>query len=136
VRTPLAFLLGLIVALAAGGCAIAPEIPAGMTSCQPVGYTPAPIPFSFTSGAVDSKAAERTAVALFQACHADGGRVGDISSTTTADVGSPSGPNGGQAVWRVQVSGTVMDPSGATYTSHYMIEVNLSTGVPTLMAYG
>ena len=130
---PLAIVLAALGVL---GCTAAPGPPAGMTSCQPFGYTPAPIAFSFTSGAVDASAAESTAVTLYRACHGSGGRVDDITASTGAAVGSPGGPNAGQQVWRVQVSGAVTDPSGARYMSHYLVEVNQSTGVPTLMAYG
>ena len=132
-RGPLA---SVVVLLGALGCAGPAGQPVGSVSCQPFGYTPAPIAFSFAPGSVDASRAEETAVALYRACHGSAGTVSNLTSSTSSATGSFGGPNAGQSVWQVQVSATVTDPSGATYQSHYWIEVNQSTGVPTLIAYG
>ena len=107
-------------------------------SCQPYGYSPAPITFSFAPGPVTASVAEQTAVALFESCSASDAAttITDLTSTVGAAAGAP-GPNAGQDVWLVKVDATVADSfSGATYPSHFLIEVNQGTGIPTIVGYG
>lgn len=73
-----------------------------MASCQPYGYSPAPIEFSFTPGPVTSSSAEQTAVALFRACGATPSTISEptvtiteLTSSSKAASGMPSGPNAG-----------------------------------------
>lgn len=111
--------------------------PSGQISCQPLGYTPAPIAFSFAPGRLDGAAAEETAVALFRACQRPTATISELTSSSVAATGTPSGPNAGQAVWRVQVDATVSEASpGGIYQSHFLIEVNEATGIPTVVGYG
>ena len=126
-------LLSLALAI---GCTTTPNPFSGAISCQPYGYTPAPVAFSFPPGPVTSAAAEQTAVALIRTCQDDGATILDLTSSPESATGQPSGPNGGQPVWRVRVDATIRDPSGAGYQSHWWIEVNQATGIPTLVAYG
>jgi hypothetical protein len=119
------------------GCTSTPRPTSGAISCQPFGYTPAPIAFSFASGPVTSSAAEQTAVALFRACVLPTSTITELMSSSVAATGTPTGPNAGQPVWRVQVDATVNEPSpGGVYQSHFWIEVSQATGVPTVVAYG
>lgn len=127
VLLPLAILLG---------CSSTPPAPTAVTiSCQPYGYTPQPIPFSFAPGPVTSAMAEQTALAFVGSCM----QPYTISATviSKAATGQPSGPNAGQPVWLVQIDGPVTNASPPLgYELHYMIEVNQATGFPTLVAYG
>jgi hypothetical protein len=107
---------------------------AGVISCQPYGYTPAPIAFSFPPGPVTASAAEETAVALFHACEAS--PITGLTSSSSATTGIKVGPNHGQAVWLVRVDATITESSGTSYQSHFLIEVNQATGLPTVTAYG
>ena len=117
------------------GCANGALMPPGTISCQPYGYTPAPVAFSFASGPVTAAQAEETGVRLFRACELPGVR--DLTSSTEPGTGRGGGPNAGQAVWIVKVDATVTDRAArATYQSHFWIEVNRATGAPTLIAYG
>lgn len=110
-----------------------------MISCQPFGYAPVPVSFSFTPGPVTASAAEQTAVALFRACSAPSASgqptalVTNIVVTSNAAIGEPSGPNAGQPVWRVQIDVTLF---GETAHSYSWTEVNQATGVPTIVALG
>jgi hypothetical protein len=118
------------------GCTVAPNLPAGTISCQPVGYTPAPVAFSFEAGPVTAATAEETAVALFRACQPATATIRDLTSSSAAGTGAPNGPNAGQAVWAVQVDATVTQvPPGGTHQSHFLIEVNQASGVPAVIAY-
>jgi hypothetical protein len=105
-------------------------------SCQPYGYTPAPIPFIYPSGPVSSSSAELTAVSLLRSCEEPGSSITEVVSTSNESVGTPSGPNADEAVWLVQVDAKITDPRGVSYQSHLLIEVNQATGVPTVIAYG
>jgi hypothetical protein len=133
---------GLVVSLALlVGCASPSPSPArpasDVISCQPFGYTPAPIAFSFPPGPVAASEAELTAVALFRACQLP--TVRDVTFSSRAATGTRAGPNDGQGVWLVEVSATVPVPSaegGGSYQSHVLIEVNQATGIPTVIAYG
>jgi hypothetical protein len=118
------------------GCASGPSGSAAAISCQPYGYTPAPIAFSFPPGPVASSVAEQTAVALFRSCH-EPSSITALTSSSKAKTGIKVGPNAGQAVWLVQVDATITDASpGSSYQSHFLIEVNQTTGVPTVVGYG
>ena len=126
----------LLVALPLG-CTTT-QLPASRPiSCQPAGYTPAPISLSFAPGPVTSVVAQQTAVALFRACMLPTTTITELTSDSVAATGSPRSPNAGQPVWRVQVDATVSEPSqGAVYRSHFWIEVLQATGAPTVIAYG
>ncbi len=118
------------------GCTSAPSPTPAAISCQPYGRTPAPIAFSYAPGPVTSAVAEQTAVALFRSCFV-GATLTDLTSSSTSTTGMRDGPNQGQVVWLVQVDATVNEPSpGQPYQSHFLIEVNQTTGVPTVVAYG
>jgi hypothetical protein len=118
------------------GCTSAPNGSAVAISCQPYGYTSAPIAFSFPPGPVASSVAEQTAVALFRSCH-EPSSITALTSSNKASTGIKVGPNAEQAVWLVQVDATITEPSpGSSYQSHFLIEVNQTTGVPTVVAYG
>lgn len=119
------------------GCSSTPSQTPVAISCQPYGYTPAPIAFSFAPGPVTSSAAEQTAVDLFRSCELPGSTFTNLTSSSTATTGTPQGPNEGQAVWLVQVDATVTEPlPNSTFQSHFLIEVNQANGVPTVVAYG
>ena len=125
---PLVFLLG---------CTTTPSATPIAISCQPYGYTPAPIAFSFAPGPVTSSAAEQTAVALFRSCELPGTTFTDLTSSSKATTGMRGGPNDGQAVWLVEVDATVTEPMpNATYYSHFLFEVNQATGIPTVVGNG
>jgi hypothetical protein len=118
------------------GCTSGPSGSPVAISCQPYGYTPAPISLSFPPGPVTASAAEQTAVALFRSCQGPSS-VTALTSSSKASTGLKTGPNAGQAVWLVQVDATITEASpGASYGSHFLIEVNQTTGVPTVIAYG
>jgi len=102
-------------------------------SCQPYGYNPAPIAFSFRAGPVTGAEAEETAVALFRACELP--TITNLTSSSRAGTGRGS-PNDGQAVWWVEVGATIAVPSSEGYQAHWLVEVNQATGFPTLIAYG
>jgi hypothetical protein len=110
-----------------------------MISCQPYGYAPVPVSFSFTLGPVSSMAAEQTALALFRACSAPAASgeptaaITDIRASSQAAVGEPSGPNAGQRVWLVQIDVTLRDNPAQV---HSWTEVNQASGVPTIVALG
>jgi hypothetical protein len=130
-------LAGLIAMGLVSGCTGTPIPSSGPRSCQPFGYTPAPIAFSFEPGPVSSSAAEDAAVALFRGCQVPGAEITGLISSSADGTGSPSGPNAGQAVWRVQVDATVSEGSpNSTHRSHFLIEVNQASGMPTIIGYG
>ena len=123
------------------GCASTSNTGPPHVSCQPYGYNPVPITFSFAPGPATAASAEQTAVALIRSCAA----TPDASSITitithlTSNVkdgtGVPGRPNAGQAVWLVQID-TTETVNGGPYQAHYLVEVNEATGVPTLVANG
>jgi hypothetical protein len=131
----------MIVAVVVAGCGLFGPgdrlgFSSGTVSCQPVGYSPAPIPLSFAAGPVSSSAAEATATYYVQQCAAPM-VIAKVTATSKAAVGLPSGPNAGQTVWLVQVDGMEGDgSSGGTYAVHFLIEVNESSGAPTLIGLG
>lgn len=123
------------------GCA-SPLGPApAQVSCQPYGYSPAPITLAYPNGPTTAASAEQTAVAMMRACSATPDEasvtvtITDLASNVKGGTGEPSGPNAGQAVWLVQIDTTEAVKGGA-YPAHYWVEVNQATGVPTLVAYG
>ena len=126
----------LLITLLAGCAAPASPTP-GVVSCQPYGYSPAPVAFSFAPGPVTSSSAERTAVALFRSCGASDltTTISGLTSSVSPATGARLGPNAGQSVWLVQIDATATD-QGGSYQSHYLIEVNQATGVPTVIGYG
>jgi len=106
-------------------------------SCQPYDDTPTLIAFSFPAGPVTSSSAEQTAVALFRACaQFPGHEISNLTSTSKAATGAPNGPNDGQSVWLVFIGAKITESTGTSYGSHFQIEVNQATGVPTVIAYG
>ena len=114
-----------------------PPPPPQLVSCQPVGSEPALVPLAFPAGALTAAVAEQTATALFRACELQGATITNLSAVATPSTGMRLGPNAGQVVWRVQVDATVTEPtSGTRYASHFLIEVNEATGVPTIVALG
>jgi hypothetical protein len=117
-------------------CTSTPSGPSAATiSCQPYGYTPQPIPFSFAPGPVTSAVAEQTALAFVRSCMQPYTISANV--TTKSATGQQSGPNAGQPVWLVQIDGPVTNASPALpYELHYWIEINQATGFPTLVAYG
>jgi len=141
-RTPRSWLvlpLAVLVGCASPPSASPPIASPGETgpvaiSCQPLGYTPAPIAISFEPGPVTAAEAEETAVALFRACQLP--TIIDVRARNEAAAGVRTGPNDGQPVWLVEVEATVPTPPTGSYQSHFLIEVNQATGVPTLIAYG
>ena len=136
--------LWLAMALVSLAACVSPVIPMSPVtpspiaiSCQPFGYTPAPIAFSFAPGPVTAQVAEETSVALFRACELPGAAITGLTSSSTASTGVRGGPNEGQPVWLVRVDATVAEPSsGASYESHFLIEVNQATGAPTIQGQG
>jgi len=127
--------VGMLLAVSAG-CASPVQ---AMISCQPYGYTPVPVSFSFTPGPVSSMAAEQTALALHRACSAPAASgeptsaIVDITTSSRAAMGNPSGPNAGQQVWLVQIDATLRDQPAQT---HSWTEVNQASGAPTIIALG
>jgi hypothetical protein len=130
--------IGILVAVACViGCTSTPSPHFDLISCQPYGYTPAPVTFSFPPGPLTSAAAEQTAVAFFRACGDPASTITEVTSTSDQAAGQLGGPNAGEAVWRVKVDATISAPApGAVYISHWIIEVNQTTGKPTVVAYG
>ena len=115
------------------GCSLLPNanpLPPGTVSCQPDGYTPAPVLFSFAAGPVTSAAAESTAEAMVRRCMAGGPAITGLTTKSTSEQGVRTGPNEGQTVWLVRV-----DTTGVC-SCHYLIEVNQLTGVPTMIGLG
>ena len=135
------FRLLLLLTLLAG-CANTTSAGPAQVSCQPYGYSPAPITFSFEPGTATAATAQQTAVALIRSCAATPDSssititITDLASTVKDGTGEPPGPNSGQAVWLVQIDTTEKTPNGGAYTAHYLVEVSQSTGIPTLVAYG
>lgn len=129
-------LLMVVALLLVAGCGARGLVPAGTISCQPSGATPAPVPFTFTVGPVGESAAAATAVGLFRACALPTATINDLSARTAPVSGVRGGPNEGQSVWSVQVDATITEPGGTRYLSHFLIEVNQVTGVPTVMGMG
>ncbi len=123
------------------GCANTASPRPAQVSCQPYGYSPAPITFSFASGPMSAGSAEQTAVALIRSCAATPDAssitvtITDLTSSVKEGTGEPRGPNAGQPVWLVQIDAREA-VRGGTYPAHYWVEVNQATGVPTLVAYG
>lgn len=106
-------------------------------SCQPYGSTPAPVAVSIGLGPVTAALAEETGVALFRACQLPSSVISDLTSGSRAATGMARGPNDGLAVWLVQVDATITEPSpGGRYQSHFLIEVNQATGMPTIVGQG
>ena len=108
------------------------SIEPGAISCQPLGFTPAPVHFSFAPGPVTSTIAEQTAIALVRSCGSPAYPITELTSKSEAATGARGGPNLEQPVWRVQVDSTISNGSQL----HFLIEVNQATGVPTLVGYG
>jgi len=106
------------------------------SSCQPLGHSPSPIAFTFVPGPVSAAVAENISAALYRACQDPNKTIKDLTSTSHEGSGSPSGPNAGQPVWLVQVDAQVVESSGASYGSHFLIEVNQATGAPTVISNG
>lgn len=105
-------------------------------SCQPSGASPAPAAFSVIPAPATAAAAEQTAIAMVRACELPK-TVTDLSSSSKPATGVQQGPNGGQAIWLVQVDVTVVEASpGATYQAHFLVEVNQASGVPTIVGQG
>jgi hypothetical protein len=108
-------------------------------SCQPFGYPPAPVDFTFTPGPITAAGAEQVALDLFDACAADTqngaptAAITTIDSDVQSDTGGPNGPNAGQPVWMVQIDVTLKDNPAQ---HHSWTEVNQATGVPTIMGLG
>ncbi len=131
----------LIPLVLLAGCASPAATGRAQVSCQPYGYSPVPIEFSFAPGPATAASAEQAAVALIRSCAAtpDGSSITvtitDLTSSVKDGTGEPTGPNAGQAVWLVQID-TTEAAKGEPYPAHYWVEVNQSTGVPTLVAYG
>lgn len=134
------YYLLLPLALVAGCASPMGSAPA-QVSCQPHGYSPAPITFAYPTGATTAASAEQTAVAMMRACSATPDEasvtvtITNLTSSVKEDTGGPMSPNAGQAVWLVQID-TTEAVKGGTYPAHYWVEVNQATGVPTLIAYG
>ncbi len=135
-------LIGLVLLMPLlAGCAGSTEPDPAQVSCQPYGYSPEPIPFDVAPGAATAASAEQTAVALIRSCASTPDvssvsiTITDLVSSVTGGTGEPGGPNAGQAVWLVEID-TTEAVQGGTYHAHYRVEVNETTGVPTLVAYG
>ncbi len=147
---PLVLLLLVLLAGCASPSGSAPALSSvpksssapAQVSCQPYGYAPVLITFGYAAGPTTSAAAEQTAVAMLRACAATPDEssvtvtITDLTSSVKAGSGGPMSPNAGQPVWAVQIDTTESVKGGAAYSAHYWIEVNQSTGVPTLIAYG
>jgi hypothetical protein len=120
------------------GCASTTSPGPAQVSCLPDGYSPAPITFSFAPGPATAASAEQTAIALIRSCHAtlDSSSITNLTSNVEEGTGRRKGPNSGQAVWLVEIDMTRTLNGGATGHQYYWVEVNQSTGVPTLVAYG
>ena len=113
------------------------ELSAIEVSCQPYGYPPDNITFSYVPRPTTSAGAEATALALSHACDRSSGTTSNVRPTTTNATGVPGGPNAGQAVWHVDVVFYFVPPSASTgLDEHIVVEVNQATGVPTVIAYG
>lgn len=134
-RMRLIHLLLLLLLLA--GCQNTTGIAPGQVSCQPVGMDPAPVAFVFLPGPATAASAEQTAVRMIRVCELsrwkDAIDVSSLTSTVEAGTGELPGPNKGSDVWLVQVDAKAMD---GVVESHYLIEVNKATGVPTLIGVG
>lgn len=136
--------IGILSLASVLGCTTLPSpsvsLPAAIgISCQPYGYTPAPIAFSFPRGPVTASDAEQTAIALFHACGGEPPAISDLTFSSRDATGMRGGPNAGRPVWLVQIDATIAIPSaqgGGSYGSHWLVEVNQATGLPTLVAYG
>jgi hypothetical protein len=114
----------------------APSPLAIVISCQPYGYSPAPASLSVYPGPKTQTEAVSIATDFYTACEDPSKKIDNLSTSATWETGSPTGPNAGQRVWDVKVDAEITEPSGASYGSHFWIEVNASTGIPTLIAYG
>ena len=128
------FAVALLVSLVAGCGMGVPGLPTAI-SCQPYGYTPAPVDLSIARGPVTAAQAEETALALFRACSDPQSAIERVDVAAEPGTGVRVGPNAGQAVWLVRVDATVA-AGGSSYGSHVLIEVNQATGVPTVVGQG
>jgi hypothetical protein len=128
------------------GCQVMTGLPAGQVSCLPVGMSPpdgtspAPIAFSFPPGPATADSAQATAVAVVRGCVAALPQSGPgamdpatITSTVETATGERPGPNNGREVWLVRVDAKA---NNRIDESHYLVEVNKDTGVPTIIGIG
>lgn len=130
----------LLALVLLAGCQNSTGLAAGQVSCQPVGLSPAPIAFSSPPGPATAASAQETAVAMVRACAAASPQSGpaaidpaSLTSTVEAGTGELPGPNSGREVWLVRVDAKANNPIDE---SHYLVEVNKETGVPTLIGIG
>jgi len=114
----------------------APSPASIVISCQPYGYSPAPASLSLFPGPKSQTEAELIATDFYRTCQDPEKTIDALSTSATWEIGSPTGPNAGKRVWDVKVDAQISEPSGASYGSHFWIEVNAATGIPTLIAYG
>lgn len=106
-------------------------------SCQPYGSASKAVAVSIRLGPVTASVAQETGVALFRACQLPTSMISDLTSDSRAATGMARGPNDGSVVWLVQVDATITEPSpGGRYQSHFLIEVNQATGMPTIVGQG
>ena len=106
-------------------------------SCQPYAQ-PRADHLLLRAGSGDGVGATADGRGAVESCSASDAAttITDLTSTVGAAAGAP-GPNAGQDVWLVKVDATVADSvSGATYPSHFLIEVNQGTGIPAIVGYG
>jgi hypothetical protein len=119
------------------GCQTTAGIAPGQVSCQPVGMDPAPVAFVFLPGPATAASAEQTALGMIRACASSQWKdaIDSTSLTSTVEAGTAElpGPNKGSDVWLVRVDAKWKD---GVVESHYLIEVNKATGVPTLVGVG
>ena len=90
------------------------------------------------SGAVnvDQAAAIQIATHIFQTAHPIGAAISNLTTKASLTAGTQPGPNAGHTVWLVQVDGDISQPPGATYTSHFLIEVDPASGAATVVGQG
>ena len=120
--------------------AVDPRVSA-VVSCQPFGSPDVPITVTFASGPVTAEVAQATAIAMLRSCAATPDENGvtvtiaELSSSVKAGVGGRMSPNAGQPVWVVDLD-TTEGVKADQWHAYYSIEVNMATGLPTLMAIG
>jgi hypothetical protein len=91
-----------------------------------------------SSGAMlfDEAAAIQVATHVFQTAQPIGATISNLTAKASLEPGAANGANAGRTVWVVQVDGDISQPPGATYTSHFLIEVDPATGAATVVGQG
>jgi hypothetical protein len=88
------------------------------------------------SPSIGAEQARSIAVGVFEQRHAVGEVISDVTSSVALTPGVETGPNAGRQVWTVKVDGRITDANEQSYISHFWIEVDTQSGVPSVIGTG